>query len=158
MDPGTSTWQPHWPERIRERLASLGFGSVTAYLDGFPGESMVQLAHRLGSDVAPKQLTDLHLRERIAARQVRAGAKEHLVRCIVRHHSNGWGSGQHFDHVKSSAQWKTDLKRVCGDHLQSRLDEVWRALLEVPPPADWTPRTGADPVIGRVFDEAWPEP
>src|SRR4051812_11992887 len=109
----TTPWQGDWQLRLQRKLKSLGYDALDEYLSANPGVSFVRLAESLGdANIAAMQIYGLQLRLAVARGELRAAAKDCLVRFLNKYVKRGWGVGRHFPHRVASAYaaWSTTIK------------------------------------------------
>jgi hypothetical protein len=102
-------WATGWEQRLPARLHSMGYDSVSEYLESRPGKAYVALAEELGDDVAGVQLSRMQIREVHDEKDFRRLAMDALARELTANLPNGW--------------------RSCSDLPQVEVDEsAWRHL------------------------------
>lgn len=85
-----NVWAPDWGQRLRRRLHSMGYESVTQFLASHPGEPYVTLAEQLGNDVAGVQLGRMQIEEIRDEKEFRHVAMDAMVRELNANLPKGW--------------------------------------------------------------------
>jgi hypothetical protein len=155
------TWQGDWKARILERLAKEGYGSVGDYLARYPGIPHLDLAQRLGFDVAASQLIYLQIGEALEKGTIRHAAMDMLLRSLRRHLPKGWllERGHEVDFKTASAlgDWISEFRlddRVIRYYPRARA--VAESLIALGPPVGWNPLDIDDSYLRQAFTMAWP--
>jgi hypothetical protein len=162
MDERVDTpWQGDWKERLVEKLASMGFGTLEEFLSANPGVGYVNLAKMLtDANVAALQLYGEQIRTAASTGRLREGAKDSLVRFLAEHIKRGWDASRHFTFrlAAALADWKSSLIQFGSQNsdFPAKLDAVINALREASPPKGWVPKSPSDEHIERAFAKGWP--
>lgn len=151
-------WSPGWQERIHSKIRSMGFGSVSLFMNAHPGLTYSEAASRISDEVATAQLVMLHLEDGVRDGNFLICAADCFARRIRGHLKRGWGNGVNCEYQTASAMadWQADI--TCKV-IQTELDEataerVAFALRDiVKPPQGWLPLDGTDPLLRRSFTE-----
>ena len=157
----TEAWAEGWKERLQGRLADLGCETVTDFLGMFPVESYIDVAKRLGSDVAAVQLVWGQFDEAKAAGRVREAALDHLVRSLAEAMKRkGWGVGIHWDRIRARgfSTWSAAIKGHFPGEYDDQVEAVLAALKTSPPPEGWRPQGNCDPYLIAALETGWPQP
>lgn len=159
------TWSGDWQQKVRARVNARGFETIAAFLASMPGATYAEAAAALGDDVAPIQVTRLHLGEarKVDASAFRAAAIDSLVRYLRQRLPDGWGRQSSEDPDlepdflcnKAFTGWEASLEEADAITAGARCQAVWQRLCELAP-LGWLPADANDDVIRRVFDAAWP--
>lgn len=157
-------WGKDWKEKIYDRVRARGFKQMRDYLANQPTATYHQLADQLGEDVAPVQLTMMHVAEAHAdgAHAFREAAKDCLVRYLRERLPLGWGRvpldqrelTESFMNTKAFVGWESSIEEV-DRAMAPYIDGVWDQLQELAING-WLPEGADDEVIRRAFDAAWP--
>jgi|SRR5579884_1630600 len=158
------TWEGNWRGRLLSRLSSLGFHSVHAFLQAFPRETYVQLAGRVGDDIAPIQVECVQFDEAALAGSIRQAARDSLTRDLLYQLKRGWEGGVKGNFATSAAyvDWLGRLEGSSRNQQPNRDfrrkgEIVWAALEQLQPPLGWLPIGIDDPYIAAAFAKGWPE-
>lgn len=135
-----------WRHQVAEFVHEQGHDDLWDYLRAHPGVSLVAVAKQIGA-VIPVQLEGLVMQECLARRQLGQLVRDLLARRIAAL-PEGW-----------SAANRSSRKAALWLHLRepyrSLIAHVGQALLETAPPPDgWSPTSGDDPHLVRVYDQA----
>jgi hypothetical protein len=152
-------WPKDWEKRLRERIRARGFERVEDYLAAHPLASYAELAGDLGDDVAPIQVTRLQLSEAKQGGNLRAAAKDVMVRVIRAELSEGWGRvppGEEAepDYLNASAfaSWGAPMKWAgVSDDVIAAVGER----LNASAPVGWKPTSNEDAVVASVINGCW---
>jgi hypothetical protein len=88
-----ATWKGNWQARIQQRLNEMGFSSMSEFLAHFPGEPYIQVANRLGENVAGAQIVWMQNKEATSQHAIKLLAMDALSHELNYHLENGWGIG-----------------------------------------------------------------
>jgi hypothetical protein len=91
------TWEHGWPERLRERIAELGLGSVHEFARAHQGIPMDSLVEILGGGFAPIQVAVAMGTEAHRNGWFRWYAQDQLVRAVRSHCPGGWSAAETSD-------------------------------------------------------------
>jgi len=160
-EPTGHVWQEDWEERLYERVRTLGFPTVSGYLDQKPGIPYVQIAKELGTDIAPSQVVYAQMKEGKRAGTVRDAVQDALVRCLRRGLESGWtnrpGAPSDTRSAMVYSDWCACVKSYGGmTSLDPTLYAIWKALEKLAPPQGWLPENVHDPLVQEALRVAWP--
>jgi len=158
MDKGDRIWGGDWRAKLLSHLQQAGFDTVTDFLAQFPAEPYVELAERLGADVAALQLEWMQFEEARCRGGIRFAAMDSLPRELRYHLPGGWRGGTKgdFDTSGAYADWVVRLGQQAPD-VEPKAKAVWAALEELRPPLGWLPTGPNDSFIVDAFLRGWPE-
>lgn len=158
-------WGGDWRGRVVDRVSTKGFRSVSEFVASRPAQTYAELAIELGEDIAPVQVSRLHLKEahEEGAHAFREASKDSLVRFIRERLPLGWNrkpvGKEEFDHDFLNgapwSTWATAIDEVSPDDARAHEDAVWEQL-QAHGRDGWLPASSDDEVIRSVFDKAWP--
>jgi hypothetical protein len=158
MSRPNTTWTGNWRARIRSRLEALGYQTIAEFLAQHRAEPYLQLAARLGEDVAAIQVQILHCDDAREKGNVRAMAMDSLARDLRTNLAAGWSGPAKgdFDTSGAYADWVSRLE-VQLPGFRPVADATWQALEQLTPPTGWQASGPHDPVIVAAFARGWPE-
>ena len=154
----TGVWEGDWRKKVLNRVEELGFQSITDFLNSYSRETYVDLAKRLGPDIAGLQIIRLQNEAAKTDEAFRLLAMDALPRELNWHLPDGWRHGAEgdFDTASTFAFWMTRLKLELSPKLEDRAKSVWKALKELDPPMGWSPGGPDDTFITQAFSKGWP--
>jgi hypothetical protein len=152
-----SAWEGSWRNRLRDRLRSFGCATVSELLEQHPGVPYLEIARRLGEDVAPVQLEWTQMEEARRSNAIRQAAMDSLARDIRGHLSDGWKASSSDDSqtVLAIVWWMIRLEQA-DSGTRPKAEAVWEALKGSCPPVGWKPTGCTDKILLGAFDKAWP--
>ena len=147
----------HMDLLIIRRITEAGFGSPLDLFVQNPGEPYGVLlrkiarpvpgAHHLDIPMLPFRL--LHRRLHVRELGARSFAFDALTRSLREHLRSGWGSKPEY-RARAFANWNS-LEIEC----EALYTRIWQALVAMAPPKAWRPEPASDPLLARVFEQAW---
>lgn len=159
---------PGWQGRLRARLREMGYATMEAWLADNPGLTYIELAERLGNEVAvPAGIVRIQFEEAKARGRLREAAMDSLPREIKDRLPSGWQKMSEYEASVSADQieriifltasafgfWAPHLDSVANKHPALA---VWKALEQSYPPVGWKPSGPTDPLIVAAFEKGWP--
>lgn len=150
-DMSEATWQPEWPMRLYERIAALGFHSLSEYIDSRPMVSLIDLARELGPNVAAIQLETSWCREAYKHGRMKQLLGSLLIRQIRDAVPGGWATGDPFvsELADGFASWAWVAKELLP---QAERNFVWECLRSLSPPPGWLPVVPHDELTAVVIE------
>jgi hypothetical protein len=134
------SWEGNWKVRLYERVRERGYDSLTAFAEGRPTASLVELAEALGKDdVAGVQILSGLLAEAERHKRVTRFVRDVAVRMLSQSLPAGWPAvlddANRFAVAKALGSWFA----YTPDTHKERVDQAGDALLDNPPPPGWCP-------------------
>ena len=156
----TRAWRGDWYERLKERVRSYGFETVTELADTQPTASLVTLTGQLADDrdIAALQIEKLLIDEAEAMGTMERCARSLLARRIHEELPEGWhrewDDDANFRRAHAYGSW-------CA-HIPSRydqsLDRIGEVIKTASWPEGWLPAGPDDPILVEFFRQYWREP
>ena len=161
----TRAWRGDWYERLKERVRSYGFATVTEFADTQPTASLLTLTGQLAEerDIAALQIQKLLIDEAEATGTMERCAKSLLVRNLREELPGGWPAEWNHDVTMRRASAYGEWAAALGERYQPSYraigDTLKAAALDttlIPP--GWLPAGPDDPILVEIFRQHWHEP
>lgn len=150
-----------WTALLSRTLESRGFASLTAYADGRPNASLIQLATELAGDIPP-----MILEQELIAEAGAAGAMERCARSLLSRHlraelPDGWQDSMAASDGETDSQRSRlstvflALEMALPGAYEEAIVRLQRALTTADLPAGWLPDGPDDPALLELFASYW---
>jgi hypothetical protein len=154
-------WLAEHYEPMRQRARELGHGSLTAFADSQPLESMFELAVQLGNDNGEYELARALVYEAEKTGTLERCARGILARALHSHLPQGWQRAWTTHPFGTGPRLVSAFKDL-QDALHYRNEPViaalWDALADMSLPEGWLPQGPDDPILIEVFARHWQDP
>ena len=146
-------WWGNWVVRLYERVRERGYTSLTAFAEARPTASLVELAEKLGEDVAGVQVFKGLVEEAERSRQLTRLVRGQLVRELSESLPNGWPAvmddANRFKVAKALGAWSAYTPAT---H-EERVKQVRAVLRATPPPPGWRPLSPDDELLRTLLPD-----
>jgi hypothetical protein len=154
-------WLAEHYEPMRQRAREFGHGSLTAFADSQPLESMFELAVQLGNDNGEYELARALVYEAEKTGTLERCARGILARALHSHLPQGWQRAWTTHPFGTGPRLVSAFKDL-QDALHYRNEPViaalWDALADMSLPEGWLPQGPDDPILIEVFARHWHDP
>ena len=149
-------WTDDWNARIRKKVRTLGFQSLSELLATMPSEGYQAVAKHLNS--APIQIIAIQFAEAKETGNTIDAVKDCLVRNLHESLSDGWPDNPkgNFKVASALAGWSTEITGVgnCPE-FEERADRVLFGMLQASIKPGWLPESIFDPTLDEIFTTYW---
>jgi len=146
-------WWGNWVVRLYERVRERGYTSLTAFAEARPTASLVELAEKLGEDVAGVQVFKGLVEEAERSRQLTRLVRGQLVRELSESLPNGWPAvmddANRFKVAKALGAWSA----YTPETHEERVKQARAALRAAPPPPGWRPLSPDDELLRTLLPD-----
>jgi hypothetical protein len=146
---------------LHERLAIMGYRSVTDFFKAFPGCWIFDLNDKqFQSSLMPILLEIAHAVEAQANGCLREFAVDRLIRGLRFNLPKGRihveGKPLTMATISAIADVKVLLDGLGAATEKERVTTSWQELLKLAPPLGWRPKVVDDPLVDQAFERGWP--
>jgi len=146
-------WWGNWVVRLYERVRERGYTSLTAFAEARPTASLVELAEKLGEDVAGVQVFKGLVEKAERSRQLTRLVRGQLVRELSESLPNGWPAvmddANRFKVAKALGAWSA----YTPETHEERVKQARAALRAAPPPPGWRPLSPDDELLRTLLPD-----
>jgi hypothetical protein len=154
-------WLAEHYEPMRQRARELGHGSLTAFAESRPLESMFQLVLQVGNDNQDRELARALVYEGEKTGTLERCARGILARALHSHLPQGWQRAWTTHPFGTGPRLVSAFKDL-QDALHYRNEPViaalWDALADMSLPEGWLPEGPDDPILSEIFARHWRDP
>jgi hypothetical protein len=155
-------WDGNWKFRLKDRLRSLGFQSLKAYLGANPTLGYERIVTTLNCNICAMQIYGLQLRSASDVPEFRRQCQDVLVRLINSGLRRGWNLGVNFGRnwidvsvrYVSIVAFENNILKI--EKLEEYLDSILAYIASACPPSGWLPSGVDDDLISNAFNAVWP--